>query len=113
MTATNSDVINLVLQKVFVTEGGEAAEDDDFSAMQAVFEARVEYLRDIEVAWWASDAVPDGVKDPLAEYMTYFCPLLPKSERAAYREDSAIGLRNLRELASVRSDNSPIQVEYD
>ncbi len=110
--ATDSDVINLVLQKVFVTEGGETSSAEDFAAMQTVYNARMEYLRDAELVWWEANSVPDGVKDPLAEYLTFYCPVIPREEREAYRGDSIMGLREIQGLAQMRSDDSPIQAEY-
>ena len=110
--ANDADVINLVLQKCFVLEGGETSEAEDFAAMKTVYDARTEYLRDAELCWWEADNVPDGVKDPLAEYLTFYCPVIPRDERRAYEIDSARGLRELRGLYQMRSDDSPIKVDY-
>jgi hypothetical protein len=110
--ATDADVINLTLQKCYVLIGGESAEADDFAAMQTVFDARMEYLRDAEICWWSVDEVPEGVKDSLAEYLTFFCPVIPQEERVQFERNSYRGLKEIQGLAQMRSDDSPIRVDY-
>lgn len=110
--ATDADVINLTLQKCFVLEGGESASPEDFAAMKTVFDARMEYLRDAEICWWSANEVPAGVKDPLADYLTFYCTVIPREERAQYERDSYRGLREIQGLAQMRSDDSPIKAVY-
>lgn len=110
--ATDADIINLTLRKVYVLEGDEVAAAEDYSAMETVYVARMEYLREAELVWWEQGSVPDGVKDPLAEYLTFYCPVLPREERERYRGDSMMGLREIRGLAQMLSDDTPIRVDY-
>jgi len=113
--ATNNEVITLVLQKTDVLMEGETSTDisaDDLSTMQGILSARVEYLRDTEIAWWDDDDVPEGAKDPLADYLTFYCVIIPKAERAMYQGDSISGYRQLVDLAAMKSSDDPIKVMY-
>lgn len=113
--ATNNEVITLVLQKTDVLMEGETSSDitaDDLSTMQNILTKRVEFLREHNAAWWEDDAVPESAADSLADYLTYYCVIIPKSERMGYRGDSVEGFSQLVDLGVMQSSDDPIQVDY-
>ncbi|NQY98621.1 MAG: hypothetical protein HRT82_15825 [Henriciella sp.] len=113
--ATNNEIITLVLQKVDVLMEGETSTDisaDDLSTMQDVLSKRVEFLREHNAAWWDDDSVPESAADSLADYLTYYCVIIPKSERMAFRGDSVEGFRQLVDLGAMQSSDEPIQADY-
>lgn len=113
MTSTRNDLVDYVLQKIFVLEGGETPSSEDLTTGLNVLNSRVAYLRETENIYWDDDAIPDSVKDPLAEYLThYFQPAFAPDAINDFAQRSIIGLRELQSLLAVVSDNSPITVDY-
>ncbi len=113
--ATDNEVITLVLQKTDVLMEGETSSDisaDDLSTMQGILTKRVEFLREHNAAWWDADDVPDSAVDSLADYLTYYCVIIPKGERMGFRMDSVEGFRQLIDLGAMQAGDDPIQVVY-
>lgn len=111
-TKTDAQVITLTLQKTFLLEGNETASGEDNAAMEQMLASRIEYLRDEEVCFWADGQCPLQCFDPLAEYLSYYVPLLPMSERAAYKQASIDGLRELRKMASTSNEGAATRAEF-
>ena len=113
MASTRNDLVDYVLQKIFVLEGNETPESEDLATGLNIVNSRVAYLRETENIYWDDDAIPDSVKDPLAEYLThYFIPAFSPASLNDFAQRSMIGLRELQGLLAVVSDNTPITVDY-
>lgn len=113
--ATNAEIITMVLQKTDVLMEGETSSDisaDDLATMQSVLSRRVEYLREHNAAWWDDDNVPESASDSLADYLTYYCVIIPKAERMGFKLDSVDGFRQLVDLGAMQSSDDPIKVDY-
>lgn len=115
MARTDVEMSTLILQKLSLLVAGETADTSDQTTLLTVYTSRMEYLRDDEVVWYADNAVPDAVADPLAEYMLlYVSPIfIPDSgQRAEYAARSQLAYTQLKRHASKRSQGAPVQVDY-
>ena len=113
MASTRSDLVQYVLQKIFVPEGNEDIDASEQATGLAIVNARVAYLRETENVYWDDDSIPDSVKDSLGEYLThYFQPAFAPDENGAYYTRSKEGLRELQGLLATMADSSPIAVDF-
>lgn len=110
--ATDAECISLILQKLFIVRGSQAASAVVTARVTTTFNSRIEYLREDGVCWWADDEIPSQCLDPLAEYMTRYCPVLPVGDLEKYRERSIEGLKILRSLAAKSSEGPPTKADY-
>lgn len=67
--ATLAELIDRVLQKLSVLEGGETAEAEDAALIQVVVLSVNEQLRTKEIAHWSDAAFPQDIKEDLADYI--------------------------------------------
>lgn len=109
---TAADMAKLILKKQYVLEGQEEPEAEDQATTLETFLSRLEFLREDGVVWWNDDETPLMAADSLAEYMAYYCPVLPAEERAAYAGSSAKAEQDLRSLSAKASQGAAIQAEY-
>lgn len=109
---TDSECVTLILQKLFVLESGETADADDVTLATTSFDSRIEWLRDEGVCYWNDDEIPVAAFDALAEYMTYYCAVLPFEERVPYKGASDMGLRDLRKLSAKAAEGPPVRADY-
>ncbi|MEM8615488.1 MAG: hypothetical protein AAGF20_00990 [Pseudomonadota bacterium] len=99
--------------KMHVLEGGETASAEDAADGRNILDARVAYLRETENVYWDDDAIPDSVKDCLADYLThYFQSAFDPDATDAYARRSAMGLREMQSLLAIMDDGGPIQATY-
>ncbi|MEL7227000.1 MAG: hypothetical protein AAGL17_19730 [Cyanobacteria bacterium J06576_12] len=109
---TDADCHQLILEKLSKVRGGQTASAEATARVKKAFDSRIEFLRDELICWWDDDAIPLSAFDPLAEYMTFYCPVITRKERQAYKQDSMEGLRDLRKLSAKASQGAPIVAEY-
>ena len=109
---TDRQVQDLALQKTLVLEGNETLAGEDAAAMEKVYASRIAFLKEEGICWWDDGFCPPQCLDPLAEYLTYFVPLLPIEQRRQYSESSRDGLKELRRLSSTSSEGAPTPAEY-
>jgi hypothetical protein len=114
MTATRTDLTLAVLEKLYVARAGETVHAEDAAVALRIIDRRTEYLRDKELAYWANDEIPDGIVDPLAEYLTfYFAPVfVPEEDETKFYNRSQLGLKDMRETLAKRSQGASVQVDY-
>ena len=109
---TSADMVTLILKKQFVLEGSETAAAEDQATTLETFLSQLEWLRDEGVVWWNDDETPLNAADALADYMSYYCPVIPQEERDRLERASMKGEMRLRKLAAKASEGSPIRAEY-
>lgn len=109
---TSTDMVKLILKKQYVLEGSEEPSAEDQATTLETFLSRLDLLREDELVWWDDDETPLMAADPLAEYMAFYCPVLPADERMAYAQTSAKGEMDLRGMAAKKSQGAPIEAEY-
>lgn len=115
MAKTRSDLVSLIAKKLYVLEGGQPLDATVNASLLEVVNARIEFLRDEEVAYWADDAIPDAAYDPLAEYMLFWCcPILipDRSEEQGFAARTQRGEMDLRRHTAKRSEGAAIQADY-
>lgn len=115
MSKTRSDLASLIAKKLYVLVGGETLDATASADILEIVNARIEWLRDEEIAFWADDVIPDAIYDPLAEYMLFFVApvLMPEAmddQRFAARSKN--GEVDLRRYVAKRSEGAPVQVDY-
>ena len=109
---TDAQIVTLILKKQYVLIGGETADADDSADTLEALQSHMELLREDGVIWWNNDETPFMASDMLAEYMTYFGPVLPFEERAPYKPASDMALAWLKRLATKSSQGAPIEADY-
>lgn len=109
---TGAQVVTLILKKQFVLAGGETADANDQADTLEALQSHMELLRENGVIWWDDDETPLMASDILAEYMTYYGPVLPFEERAAFKPASDVALMKLKEMAAKSSEGAAIGAEY-
>ena len=115
MAWTNTEMATLILQKLQILVAGETPTSADQTVTLDVYGSRMEYLRDDELVWYADNAVPDALADPLAEYMLPYVGTLfqvSQSERAEYMQRSMFAEQQLRRNAAKRSEGAAVQADY-
>lgn len=115
MAWTDTEMATLILQKLQVLVAGETPTSADQTVTLDVYGSRMEYLRDDELVWYADNAVPDALADPLAEYMLPYVSSMfevSQMERGEYMQRSLMAERQLRRHAAKRSEGAAVQVDY-
>ena len=111
-TRTAAQVVTLILKKQFVLAGGETADANDQADTLEALHSHLELLRENEIVWWDDDETPLMASDILAEYMTYYGPVLPFEERAPFKAASDMALIKLKEMAAKSAEGAPVVAEY-
>lgn len=109
---TSTDMVTLILKKQYVLEGGETASAEDKATTLETFLSQLEWLRDEGIVWWDDDETPLSAADALADYMAYYCPVIPQEERNQYERASMRGETRLRKLAAKSAEGAPIVADY-
>lgn len=109
---TAAQIVTLILKKQYVLIGGETADANDQADTLEALQSHMELLREDGVIWWDDDETPLMASDILAEYMTYFGPVLPFEERAPYKAASDMALMQLKKMAAKSSQGAPIEADY-
>lgn len=115
MAWTDTEMAALILQKLEILRSGETPTSADQTLTLDVYASRMEYLRDDELVWYADNAVPDALADPLAEYMMFFVSSVfgvSQQERAEYKQRSDLGKIDLQRNAAKRSQGAAVQADY-
>lgn len=115
MAKTRAEAAAAILRKLYVLSGSETPSAEDQANLLTVFDARTDYLRDDELAYWPAESIPDAVFDPLCEYMLFyvapvFIPDMMEEQRWAMR--SQVGLSEMRRVLAKRSDGAPVRADY-
>lgn len=106
--ATQSELRERVLEKLFVLIAGETAEAEDAATVDKVIVSVNEKLRDDEIAYWSDSAIPQALVEDLAAYIA--CHLandyMDAVEARAFKTDPETGmeasLRKIRALTATR-----------
>jgi hypothetical protein len=116
MAKTRAQAAEAILRKLYVMSGNDPAPSaEDSASLLIVFDARTDYLRDDELAYWPAEEIPDAVFDPLCEYMLFyvapvFTPEAGEDQRWAAR--SQMGMSEMRRVLAKRSDGAPVRADY-
>lgn len=115
-SATLSDVVERVLQKLSVLEGGETVESEDNTKITAIVTSCNETLRTLEICHWSDAAFPQDIKEAFCDYVACHAVGDYPSSRNLQRYDDAKKERTLADLrrltASKERVDRPTRAEY-
>jgi N-acyl-D-aspartate/D-glutamate deacylase len=112
--ATQADLVTRVLQELNILVAGETPDaSDDTVVDDAIAEVHAE-LQERQLAYWETTAIPESVMRGLTLMVAGNCgrkfvPSMPISECEAMRDQ---GMRRIREVIAMQSDQQPVPQNY-
>jgi hypothetical protein len=106
--ASQTDLRNRILEKLYVLIAGETADAEDAATVNKVIVSVNEKLREDEIAYWSDSAIPQHIMETLAAYMACFLAndYMDAGEARAFKEDRDTGMKaslaELRDLTATR-----------
>ena len=114
MAATKADLRNAVLRYLSVLPEGQAASSHQADVVDTAIDREHSWLEAEGVAYWATSAIPDGVVNPLREYIAgVVAPELMEPQRAGpYVMGKSEGLQRLRRFTAAVAMTGPAAAHY-
>lgn len=112
--ATQSDLVNRVLTKLYVLEGGRTPDATEAATVNtAIGEVQAE-LQERRIAYWELTDIPEAVMHGLVLIVAGNCgpafkPEMTMQECEAMRE---AGMRRIREVIAMQQDHNPVPQNY-
>lgn len=112
MAGTKADLRNAVLRYLHILEVGQSAESEDSALVETLIDREHSTLEAEGVAYWATSSIPDGVMNPLREYIAGVAApeFLTPEEAAPYVAMRDDAMRRLRRFTS--KGDAPVSAEY-
>jgi len=111
MTRTQSELAKIVLRDVLaVIDATETPNAEDDAAVDAAYADRLEELRDLGLAYWSANAIPNVVLRPLADLVG--STIAPAFGLPRAPELEANALRALRRHMAKAASGEPTQAQY-